>query len=92
MSQQNEIGASGAVATIYTSALCGYCHMAKSLLQREGISYDEIRVDQDPHLRQEMEARSGRYTVPQIFFGDRHIGGCDDLMALARQGRLDEFQ
>ena len=66
---------------IYTSAHCPYCERAKQLLQRKGIVYTEIRVDLDDAERENMINRSGRRTVPQIFFGEQHIGGCDDLHA-----------
>lgn len=75
--------------TIYTSAYCGYCSAAKRLLDRKGASYDEISVDGRPAIRDEMEEKSGRYTVPQIWIGDRHVGGCDDLYALDAEGALD---
>lgn len=75
--------------TIYTGALCGYCAMAKRLLQDKGASFTEIPVDMDPVRRAEMEQRSGRRTVPQIFIGERHVGGYDDLAALERAGKLD---
>ena len=75
--------------TIYTSAYCGYCSAAKRLLDRKGASYDEIGVDGRPAIRDEMEEKSGRYTVPQIWIGDRHVGGCDDLYALDAAGALD---
>lgn len=76
--------------TIYTRALCGYCTAAKRLLDRKQVIYDERNASQTPQLRQEMIARSnGRTTFPQIFIGDTHIGGCDDLHALERDGRLD---
>ncbi|MDD3651398.1 glutaredoxin 3 [Immundisolibacter sp.] len=77
------------MVTIYTSALCGYCAMAKRLLDNKGVAYQEIPVDMDGTRRAEMERRSGRRTVPQIFIGERHIGGYDDLAALERAGRLD---
>lgn len=75
---------------IYTSPLCGYCHAAKRLLTQKGVSFSEIDVLADPGRRAEMtqRARGGR-TVPQIFIGQTHIGGCDDLFALDRAGRLD---
>lgn len=66
---------------IYTTATCSYCTMAKKLLQERDLSYVEIRVDQDEVEREKMVARSGRYTVPQIFIGEEHIGGYDDLYA-----------
>lgn len=75
---------------IYTSPLCGYCHAAKRLLSEKGVSYAEIDVSRDPQRRQEMMARAnGRHTVPQIFVGETHVGGFDDLAALDRVGKLD---
>ena len=75
---------------IYTSAFCGFCHAAKRLLTQKGISYTEIDVGRQPNRRQEMLSRAGgRHTVPQIFIGDTHIGGCDELYALERAGKLD---
>lgn len=75
---------------IYTSPLCGFCHAAKHLLTSKGISFSEIDVARDPQRRQEMLARAnGRHTVPQIFIGETHIGGCDELYALERSGKLD---
>lgn len=75
--------------TIYTTPICPYCQMAKQLLQRKGAAFDEINVMGKPALRAEMEAKSGRHTVPQIWIGDRHVGGCDDLYALDARGGLD---
>jgi glutaredoxin 3 len=75
--------------TIYTTRTCPYCIAAKRLLDRKGVKYDEIVVDGNFALRAEMEQRSGRYTVPQIWIGEEHVGGCDDLHALERAGRLD---
>ncbi|HEX2797815.1 MAG TPA: glutaredoxin 3 [Immundisolibacter sp.] len=77
------------MVTIYTGALCGYCAMAKRLLDSKGVAYQEIPVDTDVARRAEMEQRSGRRTVPQIFIGAQHIGGYDDLAALERAGKLD---
>ncbi len=75
--------------TIYTTPYCPYCHAAKALLKKKGVSFEEIDV-QDGTLRQQMMLRaSGRYTVPQIFIGERHVGGSDDMHELDRQGRLD---
>jgi glutaredoxin 3 len=75
---------------IYTTPICPYCVRAKALLKKKGASFDEIDVFMDADARQEMEDRSnGRRTVPQIFIGDRHVGGCDDLYALENQGELD---
>jgi len=76
--------------TIYTSQFCGFCHAAKRLLTEKGAEFTEIDVGRDPALRQEMMARAnGGYTVPQIFIGEAHVGGCDDLYALERAGKLD---
>ena len=75
---------------IYTSPLCGFCFAAKRLLTKKGVSFAEIDVTQDPARRQEMMQRAnGRHTVPQIFVGDAHVGGCDDLFALDYAGKLD---
>jgi glutaredoxin 3 len=77
---------------IYTTPLCGYCHAAKQLLTRKGAVFTEIDVSRDPDLRAAMMRRSqGARTVPQIFIGDLHVGGCDDLYALDSQGRLDRL-
>ena len=75
---------------IYTSPLCGYGHAAKRLLADKGVTYTEIDVARDPAKRQEMMGRAkGRHTVPQIFIGDTHVGGYDDMAALDRNGKLD---
>ena len=74
---------------IYSPPTCPYCHAAKQLLNSKGQNYTEIRVDTDPQLRQEMMQKSDRTSVPQIFIGDQHIGGFDDLNALNRAGKLD---
>lgn len=74
---------------VYSTALCPYCVMAKRLLSGKGVGFEEIRVDEKPALREEMTRVSGRCTVPQIFVGDTHVGGFDDLSALERAGRLD---
>jgi glutaredoxin 3 len=74
---------------IYTTATCPYCIRAKQLLAQRGVAaLDEIRVDLEPAQRAEMMRISGRRTVPQIFIGDTHVGGCDDLVALDQAGRL----
>jgi glutaredoxin 3 len=75
--------------TIYTRPFCGYCARALALLTDKGADFTEIEAGMDPNLRQEMMQRSGRTTFPQIFVGDQHIGGCDDMMALEREGKLD---
>jgi len=79
-----------AKVTVYTTRFCPYCHMAKELLRKKGVTaFEEIDVSQR-ELRAEMTAKAGgRYTVPQIWIGDRHVGGCDDLYALDREGKLD---
>jgi glutaredoxin 3 len=81
-----------AEVVIYTSAFCGYCARAKRLLREKGVEFNEIGVDMDAAKRQEMRERSGgRHTVPQIFIGERHIGGCDDLHDLDARGELDKL-
>jgi glutaredoxin 3 len=75
--------------TLYTTKSCPYCIMAKRLLDRKGVSYTEIHVDTEPGLREEMMIKTKRRTVPQIFIGDRHIGGFDDLYALDQSNQLD---
>lgn len=75
---------------IYTTPLCGFCHAAKRLLTQKGVSFVEIDVMADPSRRSEMTQRAmGGRTVPQIFIDDHHVGGCDDLFALERAGKLD---
>ena len=76
--------------TIYTKPYCPYCHRAVALLEQKGADFTEIDAAFEPAKRQEMLQRSGgRSTYPQIFVGDQHIGGCDDMVALDRQGKLD---
>jgi glutaredoxin 3 len=76
--------------TIYTRMMCGYCAAAKSLLERKGVTYTEHDASFSPELRSEMISRAhGGSTFPQIFVGDVHVGGCDDLYALDAEGRLD---
>ena len=75
---------------IYTSPLCGFCHAAKRLLTQKGVTFAEVNVLTDPERKPEMIQRAnGGRTVPQIFFGDTHVGGCDDLYALEQAGKLD---
>jgi glutaredoxin 3 len=77
---------------IYVKTTCGYCWRAKHLLEAKGVEYKEIVVDfGGPDKEAMIQRANGRMTVPQIFVGDRHIGGCDDLFALERAGRLDEL-
>lgn len=76
--------------TMYTTAVCPYCQMAKRLLAQKGVpSINEVRVDLDPSEREKMMSMTGRRTVPQIYIGDTHVGGFDDLAALDRAGKLD---
>ncbi len=74
--------------TVYVTGWCPYCQRALALLESRKLAVTRLDVDEDPHLREEMIARSGRRTVPQIFVGDRHIGGCDELVALDGSGEL----
>lgn len=75
---------------IYTTPMCPYCHAAKRLLDSKGVAYREIDVSRDPSLRATMTQRAhGRRTVPQIFIGDTHVGGSDDIYALDHAGKLD---
>jgi glutaredoxin 3 len=73
---------------MYTTAVCPYCVSAKKLLGQKGAIVEEIRIDQNPHLRTEMIEKSGQRTVPQIWIGDLHVGGFTDLWALDKQGKL----
>ena len=78
--------------TIYTKAWCPYCMAAKELLETKGVGFKEIEIGRDPELRDEMMTKArGRSTVPQIFIGERHVGGCDDLYALDKRGELDRL-
>ncbi|KAB0547941.1 glutaredoxin 3 [Pseudomonas argentinensis] len=74
---------------IYSSDWCPYCIRAKQLLTSKSVSFDEIRVDGKPDVRAEMTRKAGRTSVPQIWIGDTHVGGCDELYALERAGKLD---
>jgi glutaredoxin 3 len=74
---------------VYSTLLCPYCHRAKALLRKKGVAFTEIDVGMDLEKRDEMTRRAGRHTVPQIFVGDKHLGGCDDLHALDQEGKLD---
>jgi glutaredoxin 3 len=77
--------------TLYVSDWCPYCQRAKSLLTQKNVVFKEINVEDEPGLRDEMIERSGRRTLPQIFIGNRHVGGCDDLVELERSGELDRL-
>ena len=74
---------------MYATAACPFCQSAERLLLAKGVKIDKIRVDLEPERRAEMQNKSGRRTVPQIWIGERHVGGCDDLYALEREGKLD---
>lgn len=77
---------------IYTSPLCGFCHAAKRLLKSKDVPFSEIDISREPNRRAEMLQRAhGSHTVPQIFIGTTHVGGCDDLYALERAGKLDSL-
>lgn len=76
-------------ALMYTSAVCPYCQMAERLLRSKGVDIEKVRIDLDPGRRAEMMEKTGRRTVPQIYIGDTHVGGYDDLAALDRAGGLD---
>lgn len=77
--------------TFYGASWCPYCQRAKQLLEQKNVAFKEIDVEEDARWRQEMTERSGRKTVPQIFIGERHVGGCDDLFALEASGELDRL-
>ena len=77
---------------MYSSSLCGYCYKARNLLINKNIPFQEIDIDEDYNLKKEMIAKSnGKTSVPQIFFGKKHIGGCDDLFNLEKLGKLEEL-
>jgi glutaredoxin 3 len=76
---------------MYSTAWCGYCQRARNLFERKGVSYREIKVDEDMREREAMQQKTGRRTVPQIFIGERHVGGYDELAALDRSGELDKL-
>lgn len=77
--------------TIYTTRFCPFCVRAKQLLNHKNVAFDEIAVDGQPQLRQEMARKAGRTSVPQIWIGSTHVGGCDELYALERAGKLDSL-
>lgn len=74
---------------MYSKPYCPFCQRAKALLQKKGVAFEDLDISDKPALREEMIAKSGRHTVPQIFINDQPIGGCDDLHALDAQGQLD---
>ncbi|WP_110972320.1 glutaredoxin 3 [Pseudomonas huaxiensis] len=75
--------------TVYSSDYCPYCSRAKHLLASKGVDFEEIKVDGKPQVRAQMAQKAGRTSVPQIWIGGTHVGGCDDLYALERAGKLD---
>jgi len=75
--------------TVYSTRICPYCMMAKRLLTQKGVPFEEIMIDGNEQLRLDLMTRTGRRTVPQIYVGDHHVGGFDDLAALDRAGKLD---
>lgn len=81
----------GPEVVMYVSSWCPYCVRAKAILQRKGVSWKEVNIETDPSLRQHMIETTGRRTVPQIFIGDHHVGGSDDLAAAERSGELDRL-
>lgn len=76
---------------LYSTTYCPYCTRARQLLESKGIAYTEIQIDEKPDKREEMIAKSGRTSVPQLFINGQHIGGCDDMYALEYQGQLDKL-
>jgi glutaredoxin 3 len=83
--------ASGNKVVMYSSRFCPFCVRAKALLSKKGANFQELIVDGDNALRKEMMEKSKRHTVPQIWIGETHVGGCDDLFALERAGKLDDM-
>jgi glutaredoxin 3 len=88
MSNQAAPGAAPRVV-MYATDWCPYCNRARQLLARKGVPFEEIDIEMSPEARTQMQARSGRTSVPQVFIGDTHVGGCDDLYALEARGALD---
>ena len=78
-----------AKVTLYSSRFCPYCIHARRLLEAKGIAYDDLRIDQDPDLQIQLESKSQRRSVPQIFIGDYHVGGFEELCQLDKSGKLD---
>jgi glutaredoxin 3 len=87
--KDNPGGADHPPITLYTSAVCGYCMAAKNFLKSRGLAWQEVRIDLDPDARERMVALARRTSVPQIFVGDVHVGGYDDMIALHRAGRFE---
>lgn len=82
---------SSKVIKIYSARLCGYCRAAERLLTSKGVTYEVIKVDEDPVVFEHMKEITGRQTVPQIFIGDHHVGGFDDLSAINQSGELEKL-
>jgi glutaredoxin 3 len=80
-----------AAVTVYTGSFCGFCTQVKALLERRGIPYTELSVEDEPGLREQLMARSGRRTLPQVFVGERYIGGAEELRALDVSGELTQL-
>ncbi len=76
---------------VYSKEICPYCVKAKALLQRKGVKFSEIKITDDATREEMVQKSGGRMTVPQIFIGEKHVGGCDDLYALEAAGKLDEL-
>ena len=83
------MSASHAPITLYTSAMCGYCVAAKNFLKSKGLAWNEVRIDTTPGEREKMVEKTRRTSVPQIFVGETHVGGYDDMMALHRAGKFE---
>ncbi len=77
--------------TLYTGSFCGYCVQVRALLERRGISFAEVNVEDHPDLREKLLARSGRRTLPQVYVGERYVGGATELAALDRRGELEKL-
>ena len=86
---RDRTGAASPEITLYTSAICGYCVAAKQFLKTQGLVWNEVRIDLDADARAFMVSRARRTSVPQIFVGEVHVGGYDDMMALHREGKLE---
>ncbi|HRN63002.1 MAG TPA: glutaredoxin 3 [Luteimonas sp.] len=91
MGEHTTPGAAQPPITLYTSAICGYCVAAKNFLRSRGLDWNEVRIDLDPVERTRMVERTRRTSVPQIFIGEVHVGGYDDMMALHRAGGLESL-
>lgn len=89
MASNEEVAPVNNKVVMYSTRFCPFCMRARALLQQKQLHFKDIAVDGKPELRQEMVKKSGRYTVPQIWIGETHVGGCDELMQLERTGRLD---